>query len=404
MSPYLLLGIFFVALLDLLVSKDVVAKHIGKSSIASVIKSALFGIPLPLCSCGVVPTSVYLSKSGASKSSVISFLISTPQTGIDSIVATYGMLGPVFAIFRPIAAFLMGIIGGIITIMTSKERPKKENLNILNIEVKKYSSEKNYSDRVRNSLKYAFVDFVDDISVQFLWGLVIAGLITFLVPDDFFTNYLGGNEFLAMLVVLFFGIPMYVCATGSIPVAISLMMKGFSPGVAYVFLVSGPVSNAASIAILSKTMGKKALIIYIFTVTFLSIIFGYLLNIIFEITGVDPHTQILHNHLHNNGIAIWQFLLSVFFLILLLSSYYRKFFKRFAISEGKKMNQKIFKVDGMTCNHCVMNVTKAIKNVAGVVDVDVNLSEGLAIVKGEYSVDMIKKAIEDIGYTFKGEI
>lgn len=409
MAPYLLLGISFVALLNLFVSKDFIVKHVGKNNFSSVVKSIVLGIPLPLCSCGVIPTSVYLSKSGASKSAVISFLISTPQTGIDSIVATYGMLGPIFAIFRPMAAFLMGIFGGVVEMIVSKSKSQNEinQTKNLNFKIEEYPltvSNSNFSVRVVNSLKYAFVDFIDDISVQFFWGLLVAGAIAFFVPDDFFMRYFEGNDLVAMFAVLLLGIPMYVCATASIPVGVTLMMKGFSPGVAYVFLVSGPISNAASISILSKTLGKKSLLIYIGIVTVTAIVFGYILNGIFSITGVDPHTQMLHIHSHEMDFNLWQFLLSTLFFLLLILSYYRKFISKFFVKKEVTVSGKKFKIEGMTCNHCVINVTKAIQNISGVKNVKVDLYESTALVEGEFNIESIRNAVESIGYSFKGEM
>jgi uncharacterized membrane protein YraQ (UPF0718 family)/copper chaperone CopZ len=409
MSPYLLLGISFVALLDLFISKNFITKQVGTNNLASIIKTAIFGIPLPLCSCGVVPTSVYLEKSGASKPSVVSFLISTPQTGIDSIVATYGMLGPVFAVFRPVAAFIMGIVGGIVTYFFQKNgkdaKTKKINLNLVEIPLE--NKEKNFWTKSKKSLRYAFIEFIDDISTQFLVGLIIAGAISFFLPNDFFASVFKGNEVVGMAVVILFAIPMYVCATASIPIAMSLMMKGFSPGIAYVFLVAGPVTNAASISILSKVLGKKLLVVYVSTVIVLAVLFGVLLNWIFSVTGIDPHSQMNHIHLHNHSVAfsIWDYIFALFFLILLLSSYYRKLYNKF---KGVKMSEAgkisgIYKIEGMTCNHCVMNVEKAIRSVAGVENVEVNLSGGYAKIDGNFSVDDVKNAVEAIGYKFVGE-
>lgn len=402
MSPYILLGIFFVALFNLFISKSLVAQHTGANSIGSVIKAALFGVPLPLCSCGVIPTSVFLSKSGASKPAVVSFLISTPQTGVDSIIATYGMMGPIFAIFRPIAAFLMGIVGGVATIIFGKEQ-RKENTEH-NFAFKEIETPKGTKAKVKNSLRYAFVEFIDDISVQFVVGLLVAALISFFVPDDFFAGTFLGNDFLGMLTVMIFAIPMYVCATSSIPIAISLMMKGLSPAVAYVFLVAGPVSNAASIAILSKTIGKRTLGIYILSVAISSIAFGYVLNWIFEVLGANPHLMMKHFHNHGSEFTIVEYILSLFFLFLLLSSFYRKNKRRF-IKEKTMLGDGIkkFKIGGMTCNHCAMNVQQAIKSVQGVEKVEVNLGENTALVEGIFEVDKIKNAVESIGYEFVGE-
>lgn len=409
MSPYLLLGITFVAILDLFVSKSFIAKQVSKNNIWSIIKTAIFGVPLPLCSCGVVPTSVYLKKSGASKPSIVSFLISTPQTGIDSIIATYGMLGPIFAIFRPLAAFAMGIIGGVVTMLFQNSTEEKDtrlvNLNFSEISLVDHNN--NFLRRVRKSLRYAFIEFIDDISTQFLIGLIIAGAIAYFVPDDFFASYLKNNEALGLIGVILFAIPMYVCATASIPVAVSLMMKGFSPGIAYVFLVAGPVTNAASMIILSKVLGKKLLTLYVATVIFLSIIFGMILNWIFLISGVDPHSQMNHLHLHSHGSAFnySDYFYASIFIILLLSSYYRKIYGKIVGGKmpTKEANAKVFKIEGMTCNHCVMNVEKAIRDVLGVKDVEVNLAGGTARVEGEFSVEEIKSAVESIGYKFVGE-
>lgn len=402
MSPYILLGIFFVAVFNLFISKSFVAKHTGSNSIGSVIRAALFGVPLPLCSCGVIPTSVFLSKSGASKPAVVSFLISTPQTGVDSIIATYGMMGPIFAVFRPIAAFLMGIIGGIATILLGKEQQKETTAH--NFAFEEIEIPKGTKAKVKSSLRYAFVEFIDDISVQFVVGLLVAALISFVVPDDFFTEAFLGNDLLGMLVVMILAIPMYVCATSSIPIAISLMMKGLSPAVAYVFLVAGPVSNAASIAILSKTIGKRTLGIYILSVAIFSIIFGYVLNWIFEVLGANPHLMMKHFHHHNTEFTIIEYILSLFFLFLLLSSFYRKNKQKFIKEKIMLANGvKKFKIGGMTCNHCVMNVQQAIKSVEGVERVEVNLAENSAIVEGTFEVDKIKSAVESIGYQFVGE-
>ncbi len=402
MSPYILLGIFFVAVFNLFISKGFVAKHTGSNSIRSVVKSALLGIPLPLCSCGVIPTSVFLSKSGASRSAVVSFLISTPQTGVDSIVATYGMMGPIFAVFRPIAAFLMGIVGGIATILFGKEQQKTNNVS--NFTFEEIEPTDKFKGKIRSSLRYAFVEFIDDISIQFVFGLVVAALISFFVPDDFFAGTFLGNDLLAMITIMIFAMPMYVCATSSIPIAISLMMKGLSPAVAYVFLVAGPVSNAASLAILSKTIGKRTLGIYILSVVVFSIAFGYILNWIFDLLGANPHLTMKHFHQHGSEFTILEYTLSLFFLFLLLASFYRKNKQRFMKEKVVQANGiKKFKIGGMTCSHCVMNVQRAIKSVQGVEKVEVSLVENSALVEGTFEVDKVKSAIENIGYTFVGE-
>lgn len=402
MSQYLLLGMLFVALLNLFFNKDLIVNHIGGNDIKSIIKSSLFGVPLPLCSCGVIPTSVYLSKNGASKPAVIAFLISTPQTGIDSIIATYGMLGPVFAIFRPIAALIMGIVGGITFLFFNKKEqindsPQQET----QFEFQEIKTNEPFFEKAKKSIKYAFGDFINDISTQFLIGLIVAGLIATIIPNNFFSETIFQNEFLSILLIIAFAIPMYVCATASIPIAVTLMMKGLSPGVAYAFLVAGPVSNAASIAILSKILKKKSLILYLSIVVILTIIFSYLLNWIHLIFNINPHTFMVHNHIHSHSFSLWQYLLALIFIALLSISYYNKIYFKIKdiIKKGVPEMEK-FKVEGMSCSHCVMNVEKAIRSVEGVEDVKVSLSENSAEIKGNYNLNKIKEAVDSIGYKF----
>ena len=279
MAPYLLLGVIFVAFLNLFLTKQFVKNQIGKNNIWSIFKASIFGIPLPLCSCGVIPTAVYLSDSKASKSSVISFLISTPQTGVDSIIATYGMMGPVFAIFRPIAALFMGIFGGLLINTFKVESKDRKNAFSLNVLGSKDEVEKKpLTQRIKSTLRYSFVEFIDDIVLQFLVGLLIAGAISYFVPAEFLEGTGLKSGFGGMLLMIVIGAPMYICATASIPIAVSLMLKGFSPGVAFVFLAVGPATNAASFAILSKSLGKQIVIVYLLIVMILSIISGYILD------------------------------------------------------------------------------------------------------------------------------
>ena len=216
MSPYLLLGFFVAGLLSVLVSQQLVERHLGGRGLWPLLKASLFGIPLPLCSCGVIPVSISLHKHGASKGSTIAFLLSTPQTGVDSIFVTLSLLGPVFAIFRPIAALVTGLLGGTIVDIfgyskTEKNKPPEKCTDEC------CSGEKKSSGIVRG-LKYGFITLPRDIGKPMLIGLIIAAFISALVPEGFFAEYLGTGIF-AMVVMMFLGIPVYVCATASVPVA-----------------------------------------------------------------------------------------------------------------------------------------------------------------------------------------
>ena len=336
MSPYLLFGFFFAGLLHIFISIDTIANHLGKSSVGSIIKAVILGIPLPLCSCGVIPAAVSLKRKGASQGAVVSFLIATPITGVDSIFATYSLLGPFFAIYRVIAsaitAFFAGLFTqlfvnspspppatpcgdawrtgqpsphqpeadpplaeggeGVATIHTSTPKGRGDtNSYVCSCEEDHCCSEHEngaFGRKVVELFRYAFGQLLGDIWKWLLIGVLLAGIISYLIPADFIENYLG-NTWLSMIVMLVIGIPMYVCSTGSIPIAASLMLKGMSPGAALVFLLAGPATNAITITVLSKELGRKATILYLATIAVMSVLLGWLLNLIwFQIGAHIP--------------------------------------------------------------------------------------------------------------------
>jgi len=302
-SPYLLLGFVIAAILKSFVPDSLVQKHLGGNGTGSVFKAALFGIPIPLCSCGVIPAAIGLRKQGASKGATTSFLISTPETGVDSIAITYALLGPVYAIFRPIAAFFSAVIAGLLENFFDKNNA--EASVIINAAPKACCSSCECAvqkpdadikapkiiDRVVESFKYAFGDLLADIGVWLLIGIVLAGIITYSVPDEFFAGIMG-NNFISYMVMLAVGIPLYICATSSTPLAAALIMKGASPGAALVFLLAGPATNMATITVVGKTMGRKSLIIYLSSIAVTSLVSGYVLDLIFAWTGIQIAGQI----------------------------------------------------------------------------------------------------------------
>ncbi|MHC4336881.1 MAG: SO_0444 family Cu/Zn efflux transporter [Planctomycetota bacterium] len=281
MSPYLLFGFLVAGILSVLISQRVVERHLGGKGIWSLVKASLFGVPLPLCSCGVIPVSMSLHKHGASKGSAISFLLSTPQTGADSILVTLSLLGPLFAVFRPLAAFVTGIIGGTLINVFDKEQ---ENKGQKPQECTEQSCCGSQNKKILRGLKYGFVTLPRDIGKAMLVGLIIAAAISALIPDSYFAEKLGTGIF-AMVVMMFLGIPVYVCATASVPVAAALILKGLTPGAAIVFLMTGPATNAASFVTIWKTLGSKTAITYLFTVAGCALLSGILLNYIAG--GVD---------------------------------------------------------------------------------------------------------------------
>ena len=242
MSPYILLGFFIAGLMHAFVPQGSMARHLSGTGWRPVVKAAMIGVPLPLCSCGVLPTAIAMRRAGASRASSTSFLIATPQTGVDSIAATWSLLGPAFALIRPVAALVTAIFGGV---AVGKSEHSVTAACDCAPEAGVTVARQGFIHKLADALRYGFVDLVSSIGGWLVAGLIIAALITVYVPSDFFSA-LGSTPIFSMIAVLVIAIPMYVCATGSIPIAMSLMLKGLSPGTALVLLMAGPAANFAS--------------------------------------------------------------------------------------------------------------------------------------------------------------
>ena len=275
MSPYLLFGFLVAGILSVFVSQRLVERHLGGRGVWPLLKASLFGIPLPLCSCGVIPVSMSLRKHGASKGSTVSFLLSTPQTGADSIFVTLSLLGPVFAVFRPLAAFVTGILGGALVNVFGESA--KEDSTPVPPKCTDECCGGEETGKITRGLKYGFVTLPRDIGRAMLIGLVIAAVISAVVPEGYFAEKLGTGIF-AMVVMMFLGIPVYVCATASVPVAAALIAKGLTPGAALVFLMTGPATNAAAFTTIWKVLGHRTAVTYIITVAGCALAAGILLD------------------------------------------------------------------------------------------------------------------------------
>ena len=302
MAPYLLLGFFIAGLLHAFVPRTLYSKHLAPRNMKSVVKAAAIGIPLPLCSCGVIPTTVSLRKEGASHGACTSFLIATPQTGVDSIAATYSLMGLPFAILRPIAALFTAMFGGWLTNRFGRPTPERptpapsrdggetcgEKHCCCHHEEEEHEEHcccheheepaplphgRGWGEGLRQALDYAFVDMMQDVGKWLIVGLLIAALITVAVPNEWLAA-LHDYKLLNMLIVLAVAIPMYVCATGSIPIAVSLMAKGLTPGAALVLLMAGPAVNSASILVIGKVFGKRTLWLYLLSIVVGAVLFG----------------------------------------------------------------------------------------------------------------------------------
>ncbi len=277
MSPYLLFGFFVAGAISVLISQKTVERHLGGRGFWPLFKATIFGIPLPLCSCGVIPVSISLHKHGASKGSTIAFLLSTPQTGVDSIFVTLSLLGPIFAVYRPLSAFVTGLVGGTAVDLFDRST-QNENLPPEKCTGECCSSEHKHGKFIRG-LKYGFGTLPRDIGKAMLIGLIVAAFISAIVPEGFFAEYLGTGIF-AMVIMMLLGIPVYVCATASVPVAAALILKGLTPGAALVFLMTGPATNAASFVTIWKSLGRATALIYLASVAGCALLAGIVLDLI----------------------------------------------------------------------------------------------------------------------------
>jgi uncharacterized membrane protein YraQ (UPF0718 family) len=279
MSPYLILGFLIAGILKLFIPTSFLVNNLSKPNLSSVFKAALLGIPLPLCSCGVIPVASHIKKEGASNGAVLSFLVSTPTSGVDSILATYALISLPFAIIRVLASFIGGFITGLFAnISKTQNKPKAINsipkCAVCNTEGK---HKHNIYEKIKAILDYGFVELFNDISKWLIIGIVVGALITFLIPETFVSSYFS-NPVLTYGLMLIIGIPMYVCSTGSIPIAASLILKGFSPGSALIFLIVGPATNTATLSFVGGKFGYKNLFYYILSLIIVSVGFAALID------------------------------------------------------------------------------------------------------------------------------
>ncbi len=396
MAPYLLFGFLMAGLLSVLISAELIERHLGGWGVWPVVKSTVFGIPLPLCSCSVIPVAASLHRHGASRGATTAFLLSAPQTGVDSILVTFSLLGPVFAVFRTVAAFFTGLVGGsVVTLFPSSKAERSE------------SSAPSCQDdcctavdkrgRVSRIFRYGFVTLPRDIGKALLVGLILAGLISSLVPDDYLSGFLGAGIG-AMFVMMLLGVPVYVCATASVPVAAALIAKGISPGAALVFLMTGPATNAAAITTTWKMMGRRTAIIYLATVAITALAAGVLLDYIFTAQGggAAPSMPGLIPDVVKTTCAF------ILLAVLGLAIYQRSRQKAHISTPPLEGAGITLQISGMTCDHCVQNVRDALIKSTGVQAVEVSMAEGKAHVQGQnLNISSLRQRIENLGYKVK---
>jgi uncharacterized membrane protein YraQ (UPF0718 family)/copper chaperone CopZ len=487
MAPFLLLGFLLAGILHVWVPNHLYVPKIAKPNFKSVLWAALFGVPLPICSCGVIPTSIALRKEGASKGASVSFLISTPATGVDSILATYSLLGGPFAILRPVAAFVTAMLGGVFTNLVTKNEPETGVAVIGESHEHEHHhghhhehhegcgcegdccscdhddddehEKKSFAQKVKETFEYGFVNMIGDVSKWLIIGLLLGALIAAFVPDDFFL-FLHEYPLLCMLVVLVLAMPMYTCATGSIPLALALVEKGVTPGAALVLLMAGPATSIASMLVVGKAFGKRTLAAYLVSIALGAMFFGFIVDTFLMDTflaSMLPHGSAeCHGH---GALGVFDYVCAIVFAALII---YAKFahkgcgcghcgcpetssgqaHEHGCCCEGEDHCEceehhhhehhhehgegechchehahehhhdehvvETYRVNGMNCSHCKACVEKAVRALDGVISAEADVAKKELRVEWHDEDDInetaLKKAVDEAGFEFGGEV
>jgi len=318
-SPWLLLGLLIAGLMKSWVPTQILSQHLGEGKLA-IIKAAIIGAPLPLCSCGVIPVATELRRSGASAPATSAFLVATPETGVDSVSVSYALLGPIFAIYRPITAILSAIVTGLLVSTMKKEvtpvspilteesssccasqkvsepvqEEKKSSCCSSTTTIGSSKKTTTFLNKTSSGIHYAATKLIDDLILWLLVGLIFATLIKTFLPASFLLSY--GSGLGAMLVMILISIPMYICATASTPVAAGFIMAGISPGTALVFMMAGPATNISTLGVIRNEMGSGVLIRYLLGISLSAIGFGLLLDWGLGIFDINIAQQMQHSH------------------------------------------------------------------------------------------------------------
>ena len=478
MAPFLLLGFLLAGVIHVWIPNALYVPKISKSNFSSVLWAALFGVPLPICSCGVIPTSIAIRREGASKGASVSFLISTPATGVDSILATYSLLGLPFAILRPIAAFVTALVGGVFTNFATRNEQVEMSASAVHSKSAKHSksvksahSEHEHShgdhcdcdddehdhcgccscesgdvhhmtfgQKIVETFRYGLVDMVGNVSKWLMIGLLLGALISAFVPNDFFMA-LRENPLLCMIAILLLAMPMYTCATGSIPLALALVAKGITPGAALVLLMAGPATSIASMLVVGKAFGKRTLIAYLASIAVGAIGFGLIVDTFFMDTFLSAMLPGGAAECHGHEVlGVFDYICAGLLAVLILYTVVTRKAGHCGCGDSHcgccdghdhcdcdhdhdedhdddhdhcccgehehhaEPKTKTFRVLGMNCSHCKACVEKAAFALDNVVFAEANVAKKELIIEGPVDVSELKTAIEEAGFKFGGEI
>ena len=412
MAPYLALGFMVAGALHAFLPVRLVARYLGGETPGSVLRAVFVGIPLPLCSCGVLPVAASLRRAGAGKAPTLAFLVTTPVTGVDSIMATFALLGLPFTLLRMAASLIIGLVVGILVpgwVSVSDDREITEKRETESSTDEGPARATGPLKRVRMMLEHALFDVMEGLSGSLIGGLVIAGLITVLLPPETVEQYVGGGVY-GILAATIIGIPLYVCATGSVPIAAVMILKGFTPGAALAFLIAGPATNAVALATVRKILGSKAMFLYLGTIFAGAVSFG----MVTDAVGMMPLTVEVAVHGSSATHAWWKPAIAAllfgwaFVLYVrnsrigrMISTFINKMDPSTHHTQGENDMQLLIQVPDMNCPHCKMTITKGLEEMDGVMHIEVDLSARVVKVDTDDSVepDQILDKISSLGYT-----
>lgn len=395
MGPYLILGLAISALLHRVLRQAWIERLMGQRNFRSVLYGSIVGVPMPLCSCGVIPVTMSLHSKGASKGATVSFLTSTPQTGVDSFLATYGMLGPVFALYKIVVAFISGILVGLTADFFDRGKGEKAK------PAPPTHSTTETQPTLSQSLRYGFYTMPGELASALIIGFVLAGLISALTPPDLLANIPGG-AISAILLATLISVPFYICSTGSIPLALALINSGLPISAALVLLIAGPATNIATITTMRKVLGGRSTLIYVGGVILTTWIAAAIYHFF-----LDTGTLGNHGMTHDMSLPLWKHLGGAALLAILLFPRLKSLFTKTKQSPTLTNQipdmQHTLSISGMSCSHCENSVKNGLASLPNIEVIDVDKNGGTATIRtDDFDEPTISEKISSLGFDYQG--